>query len=137
MENLPEEFYPHLDNVVVDVEPHPSLDTLRKLGLSDEEIEQGDTLYGLFDPLPLPGIWSDDVIHTDQVLHRLVIYRDPLVQDFPDRRELLLEIRKTVIHELAHHFGYSERDLDRFEEKHDPFQDGLTDLLDREEGPAR
>ena len=41
----------------------------------------------------------------------------------PIPRELRLEIRKTVIHELAHHFGYTERDLDPFESKDDPFGD--------------
>jgi len=32
-----------------------------------------------------------------------------------------MEIRRTVIHELAHHFGWSERDLDSFEAKEDPW----------------
>ena len=45
--------------------------------------------------------------------------------------ELLLEIRKTVIHEIAHHFGFNERDLERFESVKDPFRDGFD-----YEGPA-
>lgn len=133
METLPEEFLPYLDNVVVDVEDEPDEATLRKAGLSDEEIAEGETLYGLFDPLELPGMFAGDAVDTADVLHRLVIYKRPLEEDFPDRHELLLEIRKTVIHELAHHFGFSERDLDRFEEKDDPFGDDLTDRLDRED----
>ena len=133
MEALPAEFLPYLDNVVVDVEDEPDEATLRKVGLTDEEIAEGETLYGLFDPLEVPGDFAGDVIDTGDVLHRLVVYKRPLEEDFPERRELLLEIRKTVIHELAHHFGFSERDLDRFEEKEDPFQDDLTDRLDEDE----
>jgi predicted Zn-dependent protease with MMP-like domain len=133
METLPEEFLPYLDNVVVDVEDEPTVKTLRNLGLTDEEIAEGETLYGLFDPLELPGLFAGEVVDTSNMLHRLVIYKHPLEEDFSDRRSLLLEIRKTVIHELAHHFGFNERDLDRFEEKEDPFGDDLTDRLDEED----
>ena len=48
------------------------------------------------------------------MLHRLVIFKRPLEEEFPDPRELRDEIRKTVIHELAHHFGYTDRDLERW-----------------------
>ena len=39
---------------------------------------------------------------------RIVIYRLPLVESFPDRGELRREIRITVLHELAHYFGLDE-----------------------------
>ena len=35
--------------------------------------------------------------------------------------EVRYEIRRTVLHELAHHFGYSESDLDDFEAQESPF----------------
>jgi len=53
--------------------------------------------------------------------HRILIFKRPLEEDFPDRRQLLIEIRKTVIHELAHHFGWTDRDLERFDDTPDPF----------------
>lgn len=124
METLPAEFDSYLDNVVVDVEREPDERTLRKAGLTEEEIDAGETLYGLFDPLELPSGYAGDVIDTGAMLHRLVIFKRPLEDDFPDRRELLIEIRKTVIHELAHHFGFSDRDLERFDDNPDPFSDG-------------
>ncbi len=133
METLPEEFQPYLDNVVVDVEEEPDEKALRAAEMTAADLADGERLYGLFDPLELPAMDSGDAIDVDAVLHRLVIYKRPLEEDFPGRRELLLEIRKTVIHELAHHFGFSERDLDRFEEKEDPFGDDLTERLDEEE----
>ncbi|MFO0929964.1 MAG: metallopeptidase family protein [Gemmataceae bacterium] len=125
METLPDEFLPYLDNVVVDVEREPDERTLRKAGLTDEEIADGETLYGLFDPLELPSGYAGDAIDAGAVLHRLVIFKRPLEDDFPERRELLIEIRKTVIHELAHHFGWSDRDLERFDDNPDPFGDGF------------
>jgi predicted Zn-dependent protease with MMP-like domain len=59
------------------------------------------------------------------MLHRLVIFKRPLEEEFPDRRQLMIEIRKTVIHELAHHFGWTDRDLERFDDNPDPFGDDL------------
>jgi predicted Zn-dependent protease with MMP-like domain len=111
METLPEEIARHLDNVVVDVEEEPDEETLRDAGFTDEEIAAGETLYGLFVPM--------DVRHPDEVdeldrPHRILIYKRPLEEDFPGPGELREEIRKTVIHELAHHFGWTDRDLERW-----------------------
>src|SRR5436305_1085436 len=106
MEALPKDFKPYLDNVVVDVEEEPDEKTLRKAGLTDEEIAEGETLFGLFDPLELPSAYGGDFVDTNAMLHRLVIFKGPLEEEFTDPAELRDEIRKTVIHELAHHFGW-------------------------------
>ena len=111
LETLPDELKQYLGNVVVDVEDEPDEETLRRMGFTEEEIDDGETLYGLFDPLPLPDTSGMDF---DEPPHRIIIYMGPLEEDFPDRRELREEIRKTVIHELAHHFGYSDDDLERW-----------------------
>jgi len=124
LETLPEEIARHLDNVVVDVEDEPDDRTLRDAGFTDEEIEAGESLYGLFVPFPLPA--PDGVDFLDQP-HRILIFKRPLEEDFPEPRQLRIEVRKTVIHELAHHFGFDERDLERFDDNPDPFGDDLTD----------
>ncbi len=108
IERLPERWKACLDNVVVDVEDEPDDETLRLAGFTDEEIEAGESLYGLFVPLDVSG----DVLDVRDLPHRILIFKRPLEEDFPQRRELLREIRRTVIHELAHHFGYTDRDLD-------------------------
>ena len=123
MKTLPEEFRSYLDNVVVDVEEEPDLATLRKAGFTEEEIEAGESLFGLFDPLELPSAWAGDAVDTHDMLHRLVIFKGPLEAEFRNPRQLRIEIRKTVIHELAHHFGWTDRDLERFDDDPDPFGD--------------
>jgi predicted Zn-dependent protease with MMP-like domain len=120
LDTLPEEIARHLHNVVVDVEEEPDENTLRQLGFTPEEIEQGATLYGLFAPMPLALPTDGDFL---DLPHRIFIYKRPLEEDFPDPRQLRIEIRKTVIHELAHHFGWTDRDLERFDAKDDPFGD--------------
>jgi predicted Zn-dependent protease with MMP-like domain len=111
METLPEELKQHLENVVVDVEEEPDERTLREMGFTDEEIAAGETLYGLFVPLELPDTSGMDF---DEPPHRIIIYKRPLEEDFDDPDELMEQIRITVLHELAHHFGYSDRDLERW-----------------------
>ena len=61
--------------------------------------------------------------------HRILIYKRPLEEDFPDPGQLRVEIRKTVIHELAHHFGWTDADLEKFDDEPDPFRDGFNDPL--------
>jgi predicted Zn-dependent protease with MMP-like domain len=123
METLPPEFAPYLDNLEVDVEDEPDVETLRRLEFTEEEINDGESLYGLFVPMDLPSNWAGDVVDVRDLPHKIIIYKRPLEEDFPTRRQLLIEIRKTVIHELAHHFGFSEEDLEKFDAKEDPFGD--------------
>jgi predicted Zn-dependent protease with MMP-like domain len=120
IETLPPEIMRHLDNVVVDVEEEPSEEMLRKMDFTDEEIAEGESLYGLFVPLPL-GL-PDDVDFLDNP-HRILIFKRPLEDDFPDPRRLRIEIRKTVVHELAHHFRWTDADLARFDDNPNPFGD--------------
>jgi predicted Zn-dependent protease with MMP-like domain len=123
METLPKEFEPFLTNVVVEVTDEPDDELLRRAGFTDEEIEEGESLLGLFDPLELPSAWSSDAIDTHDMLHRLWIFKIPHEEEYPDPKRLRIEIRKTVIHELAHHFGWSDRDLERFDDTPDPFDE--------------
>jgi predicted Zn-dependent protease with MMP-like domain len=70
----------------------------------------------------LASDYGGDFVDTDDMLHRLVIFKRPLEEEFPDRAQLLIEIRKTVIHELAHHFHWTDRDLERFDDTPNPFE---------------
>jgi predicted Zn-dependent protease with MMP-like domain len=123
MKTLPPEFKPYLHNVVVDVAEEPDEEFLRRAGFTDEEIEEGDSLLGFFEPLELPTIFSGEAVHANEIEHRLWIFRNPHEEEFPDPKRLRTEIRKTVIHELAHHFGWSDRDLEKFDDDPDPFGD--------------
>ncbi len=122
MESLPAKFAPYLDNLVVDVADEPDDELLRRAGFTEEEIDEGETLLGLFDPLELPSPWGSAAIDTEAMLHRLWIFKKPHEEEFPDLTQLSIEIRKTVIHELAHHFGYTDRDLERFDDNPNPFR---------------
>ena len=112
---LPPEITDHLSNVVIDVEAAPSDEFLRDAGFTDDEIDAGDTLYGYFVPM---GLDAADMLENP---NRIIVFRNPLEEDFPDPHDLETEIRKTVVHEIAHHFGLTDRDLERFDADPDPF----------------
>ena len=118
VETLPPAIREHLENVVIDVEEAPTDDFLREAGFTDEEIDAGETLYGYF--MPLEGVAAAEMLENP---NRILIFKFPLEEDFPDPHDLRTEIRKTVVHEVAHHFGWSDRDLERFDDNPDPFRD--------------
>ena len=72
--------------------------------VEDENPEEPD-LYGLYEGVPLPERTSAD---SGSLPDRIAIYRRPLEEDFEDPSELQHEIRITVLHELAHYFGFDE-----------------------------
>ena len=123
METLPPAFAPYVHNVVVDVAEEPDEDFLRHAGFSEEEIAEGESLFGFFEPLELPSAFAGDCVDVHDLQHRLWIFRNTHEDEFPEPKRLRTEIRKTVVHELAHHFGWSDRDLEKFDENPDPFPD--------------
>jgi predicted Zn-dependent protease with MMP-like domain len=116
IDGLPDEIKQYLENVVIDVDEEPTDDFLRQAGFTEEEIAEGESLYGYF--MPMEGVAAAEMLENP---NRIIIFKNTLEEDFPDPRELRIEIRKTVIHEIAHHFGWSDRDLERFDENEDPF----------------
>jgi predicted Zn-dependent protease with MMP-like domain len=80
--------------------PPPLAKALENLAVVVEEEAPGDP--------DLFGLWES----AEYLPDKITIYRRPLVEAFPDPRELEEEIRITVLHELAHYFGIEEDRLD-------------------------
>jgi predicted Zn-dependent protease with MMP-like domain len=111
---LPQPFFDWMENVVVDVELEPPRKLLDNMGFDDGE----DDLFGVFEGL---GVTEQEYgLHEP---NRIVIFKRPLEAACRSRAELKYEIRRTVIHELAHHFGYSEEELEEFESQPSPFDE--------------
>lgn len=121
MLELEEPFQAWLENVVVDVELEPSAELLAELEMDPEE----DTLMGLFE-----GRAITDQEYGEHLPNRILLFKRPIEDVCRSREEVAYEIRRTVIHELAHHFGYSEEDLEAFEARPSPFDDGQEESGD-------
>ncbi len=103
LERLPPELSALLDNVAIIVEDWPDYSTPLAAEYED------DALYGLYEGVPLTersagyhGVLPD----------KITLFRGPLERDFPPA-QLEEQVRVTVVHEIAHHFGFDE---DRIEE---------------------
>ncbi len=101
---LPEPFASFLEEVPVEIRTRPSASQLREAGLEEDEL-----LFGLYVGHPrtersveFSGTMPD-VIYIFQEDHELACDREA---------DLAAEIRKTVLHEIGHHFGMDEDDLD-------------------------
>ncbi|MFM7143181.1 MAG: metallopeptidase family protein [Alphaproteobacteria bacterium] len=106
MDALPEAIHRHLENVAVVVEDDPDPETLEDLGLDPEE----DSLYGFYDGTPITERGDSFGFALPD---RIVIYYRPLTEDFGDEYHLRREIRKTVVHEVGHFFGLTDREIER------------------------
>ena len=102
LEGLPPELSALLDNVAIVVDDWPEYST----PLVPEDPD--DTLYGLYEGVPLTerGVW-----YYGTLPDKITIFQGPLERDFP-REELEEQVRITVVHEIAHHFGLDEERLE-------------------------
>ena len=105
LDRLPRRFREQLRNVEFVVEERPSIELLRAEGLDP----RCDTLYGLYQGVPLPDRSSLD---PPLLPDKITIFAEPLMQDFPDPEELREEIRLTVLHEIAHYFVMDEEEVE-------------------------
>ena len=105
---LPRRFKRHLGPVVIRVEDFPDRETERAMGL-DSPFD----LLGLYRGVALPHkSVSDPLPHTDAIY----LYRRPILDYWCDSGEDLFElVRHVVIHEVGHHFGFSDEDMERIE----------------------
>lgn len=107
--SLPESFHQYLENVVVDVVEEPSQQDYAAIadrGGPDREA----LLLGLFIGVPVTS-----QSYGDRHPNVVKIFRRPMEQISRTRASLLRNIRATVVHEFAHHFGFSEEELEAFE----------------------
>ncbi len=93
---IPEELRRHIANVQIVIEAEPSAEVLE-----DMRVPQDETLFGLYEGTPLTERTTEYAALPD----RIVIFRQPLLDEFDNPDELRMEIARTVIHEVAHHFG--------------------------------
>ncbi len=100
---LPSPYSDWLANVDVVVERRPRGHQLTSLA-------PGEALFGLYEGVPLTERTSDyGLVLPDKI----TIFQEPLERGFRRDAELIEEVRRTVLHELAHHFGISDEELER------------------------
>ena len=107
---IPKRFRREMKNLalVVEEDPSPAL-------LDEMEIEPPDSLYGLYQGVPLPErSWS----HGNHLPDKITLFQRPIEEDCEDDDEIRAVIGETLIHEVGHYFGLSEEEIEEIEERY-------------------
>ena len=105
--DYPPRFRREMDNVALVVEDEPGPERLAEM-----EIEPPDTLYGLYEGIPLP---EREWTHGNVLPDVITIYKRPILEDCEDEDDVVKAIGETVIHEFGHYFGLDEDQIDEIE----------------------
>jgi predicted Zn-dependent protease with MMP-like domain len=104
-ESLPEPILDKMENVAIVVEDEPSEIVSRKRG-----VRQGSMLLGLYEGVPLTHRGTSYGMYP-VVPDRITLFRIPLQMISRTEEHLRTNIRDTLIHEIAHHYGMSEDEI--------------------------
>jgi predicted Zn-dependent protease with MMP-like domain len=110
IDTIPARFRRHLENiaVVVEDEPSPAL-------LDEMEVEEPDTLFGLYQGTPLTERrWDYGNVLPD----RIVLFQGPIEDVSETEDDVVTEIGETLIHEVGHYFGLSEEEIEAIEDRY-------------------
>ncbi len=98
LDSLPEEIAARMENVEVVLEDEPPLEELARL-------PRGVTLFGLYHGIPLTRRGNN---YAGVLPDRISIYQGPIERRAGSAEAIRVQVRKTVIHEIAHHFGIDD-----------------------------
>ena len=109
-DRLPRRFHDLCQNLVIHVDDFPTEEVLDSMGAESEF-----DLLGLFQGIGLP-FQSDN---NSGVLPNMIwLYRRPILDYWAEHDETLEAIvRHVLIHEIGHHFGLSDDDMEEIERR--------------------
>ena len=108
LEDIPEDLRRRVHGIAILVEEFPDAETERAMGL-----ESPFELLGLYHGVSLD---HKSVIDAPEDVDRVFLYRRPLLDYWCETGETLEAIvRNTLVHEIGHHFGLSDDDMEALE----------------------
>jgi len=107
---IPERLAEHVRGVGISVEELPDDETLDDLG-----IESAWELTGLYQGTPLTERSIGDVARQPDLIF---LYRQPILLEWIETGEDLERlVRNVLVHEVAHHFGFSDAEIAALEQE--------------------
>ncbi|HMB95203.1 MAG TPA: metallopeptidase family protein [Tepidisphaeraceae bacterium] len=101
---LPPPFDGYLEEISIEIRDRPSGEEMGRLKLG-----KNDLLLGLYHGRPLTRRSVQDEMTLPDIIY---IFQNNIEQLSSSENTLKEQVRKTVLHEIGHHFGMSEEDLD-------------------------
>lgn len=109
---IPARLRQHVQNLGITVEDLAEDELLAEMG-----IESAWELTGLYQGTPLNERSMDDIMRLPD---RIVLYRLAILFEWVELGEDLYRlVRNVVIHEIAHHFGFSDAEIEALEQETD------------------
>ena len=109
LDSIPHRLKRHLGPVVIQVEEFPDEETEAEMGL-DSPFD----ILGLYRGVALP---HKSVSDPRPDLDMIFLYRRPILDYWCETGEGLARlVRHVLIHEIGHHFGFSDEDMARIED---------------------
>jgi len=109
LERLPSPFAESLGDVVLQVAPVADAETARRVGLSHPM-----QLSGLYEGISLN---RQSVGHSGMLPERITLYSRPILAEWRGTGVSLEQlVSHIVIHEIGHHFGFSDDDMHALED---------------------
>lgn len=101
-----------VDRILFQLDPavRQALDNLSVV-VEESPPDRSSDQFGVYDGVPKSERGSG---YTFAVPDRIVIFWEPLYTAFPDRKDLEEQLRITLLHEIGHHLGLDEEQLDEF-----------------------
>jgi predicted Zn-dependent protease with MMP-like domain len=103
LRGIPDDLRRALENIEVVVEDWPTA-----AQLAEAEIGPDDLLFGLYQGTPLPDRSPMQPYALPDII---TIFQGPLQEECDSEDEIREEVRRTVVHEIAHYFGFDEARL--------------------------
>ena len=107
---IPKRFRHEMKNIAIVVEDEPAPELLEEL-----EIEPPDSLFGLYQGVPLPERSWD---YGNHLPDRITLYQRIIEAEAEDEDDMRAVIGETLIHEVGHYFGLSEDEIQDIEERY-------------------
>lgn len=105
-DTLPDWVHGKLGNLAVVLEGRPSRGLCKQMGIDYEE-----GLLGLYEG---PSLLERDPAAMEGP-SRVILYRQMIEDEARDEADLARVIRETLVHEIGHHFGMTEAEMEEFE----------------------
>ncbi len=99
LSQLPNDVRSHLDNVDIVVDGSASTSQLVGTGIENEM-----ELLGLYEGIPLTERYGYDLVLPDKI----TLFQKPIETICETQEQIAEEIKATIVHEIAHHFGIDD-----------------------------
>lgn len=107
MDELPQEYIKNLNNVAITYADAPTAQQLEKQG-----VREGQLLLGLYEGIPQTQRGAGYMLVLPD---KITLFKLPIVQVSPDEDTLFAQIKRTLWHEIAHHYGLGHDTIHRLE----------------------